>query len=410
MTRFNRFFFLSACLALLGISCDSSDSSAQTPPAENLSPVAIEKTNPMKLYVHYMPWFETKESNGGQWGYHWTMNNRNPDIVDSNGKRQIASHYYPLIGPYHSGDRDVIENHMLMMKYSGIDGILIDWYGSFDLNDYKSNKDNSEQIIAMCDKVGLKYAIVYEDRTTAPVVNAGLAGNKAVAARIDMNYMRNNYFSDDSYITVNGRPLLLNFGPIELLQEADWMTAFSGLSTPPAFYTLWDHDHYAGSLASGEYAWVQTNNAFLADFYQNKMPLLPDAIGSAYPGFVDFYAEGGTPTVIGFSIPHNNGNTLAETLQLSADANVDMLQLVTWNDFGEGTMIEPTEEFGYDYLNQIRTFAGVQQADVFASISRLFELRKQYGNNASVKAKLDKAFGYFTSMQPQKAIQELDSI
>src|SRR5262245_2445970 len=63
-------------------------------------PVDVTKTNPMKVYMHYMPWFETPATLGGSnWGYHWKFNNRNPNIVDATGKRQIASHYYPRSGP-----------------------------------------------------------------------------------------------------------------------------------------------------------------------------------------------------------------------------------------------------------------------------------------------------------------------
>src|SRR5829696_10353668 len=86
----------------------------------------VAKTNPQKVYMHYMPWFETPATLGGSnWGYHWKFNNRNPNVVDASGKRQIASHYYPKIGPYASSDADVIEYHMLLMKYSGVDGILV---------------------------------------------------------------------------------------------------------------------------------------------------------------------------------------------------------------------------------------------------------------------------------------------
>ena len=94
-----------------------------------LSPVAVTKANSMKVYVHYMPWFETKATNGGTWGVHWKMSKCNPDSVDATGRRQIASHYYPLVGPYASSDPNLIEYHLLLMKYAGIDGILIDWYG-----------------------------------------------------------------------------------------------------------------------------------------------------------------------------------------------------------------------------------------------------------------------------------------
>ena len=35
-----------------------------------------------------------------------------------------------------------------------------------------------------------------------------------------------------------------------------------------------------------------------------------------------------------------------------------MHQIVTWNDFGEGTIIEPTEEFGFDYLVRLAPLTG----------------------------------------------------
>ena len=35
-----------------------------------------------------------------------------------------------------------------------------------------------------------------------------------------------------------------------------------------------------------------------------------------------------------------------------------MHQLVTWNDFGEGTMMEPTREFGFDTLIALSPLTG----------------------------------------------------
>ena len=86
--------------------------------------IPVPKTYDKPVLMHYMPWFETPEFNQ-KWGSHWTMNTQNPDIIvdATTGKRQIASHFYPLIGPYSSKDPAVIEYHLLLMKYSGIDGV-----------------------------------------------------------------------------------------------------------------------------------------------------------------------------------------------------------------------------------------------------------------------------------------------
>src|SRR4051794_10159154 len=66
-----------------------------------------------RLLVHYMPWFESKPVSG-HWGWHWTMGRFDPERSDREGRREIASHSYPLVGPYDSADPDVLEYHTLL--------------------------------------------------------------------------------------------------------------------------------------------------------------------------------------------------------------------------------------------------------------------------------------------------------
>ena len=82
-----------------------SATAAEPPPGESGKPL---------LLAHYMPWY-VADSVKGSWGWHWTMNHFDPQkIID--GRREVASHYRPLIGPYDSGDPNVIEYHLLLMK------------------------------------------------------------------------------------------------------------------------------------------------------------------------------------------------------------------------------------------------------------------------------------------------------
>jgi len=122
----------------------------------------IQPTGDAKVFIHMMPWFETKASNGGTWGIHWTMANINPDQMNGD-HRKIASHYYPLIDLYASGDSHVIDWQLGLMKLSGVSGVFIDWPGTANVFDYAKNKQNSEAIIKGCERHGLQFAIVYED-------------------------------------------------------------------------------------------------------------------------------------------------------------------------------------------------------------------------------------------------------
>jgi hypothetical protein len=377
-------------------------------------PLPIEKTEEAKVYVHLMPWFETKETNNGNWGWHWTMANRNPNtIVDAGtGKRQIASHFYPLIGPYASGDKAVIEYQLLLMKFSGIDGVLIDWYGTVNLFDYAANLKNANAFVEMVEKVGLQYAIVYEDNTINVAFDQNKISNKIAAAQADMSYMGSRYFNQSEYIKIGGQPLLLTFGPQTFESSSEWTNVFSVLATKPKFFTLWGESGEAGTNASGEYAWVYQNDdshlTFLDNFYSKSFSGLK--MGSAYPGFKDFYEEGGGGNRY-FIIDHNGTETFETTLDKALESNVDYIQLVTWNDYGEGTMIEPTLEFGYDFLNMLQTKLGTSltQEDLDLVV-RLYDLRKKTKDSNLKQKQLDQAFYYIVSLQADKAIELMDTL
>ena len=159
-----------------------------------------------------MPWFETPASNTqspGSWGGHWTMNasSINPNTFNTSNQRNIRSHYYPLTGPYASNDTTIIDYQLLLMKLSGIDGVLIDWPGTSTSYDLPMNEANTQAIVARVAKAGLNFALVYED------YNLTYASNKITQAQADMAYAQTNYFSNANYEKVNGKPLLLDFGP-----------------------------------------------------------------------------------------------------------------------------------------------------------------------------------------------------
>lgn len=409
-------FFIILTVWIVLISGCSKDEDPDTGPEqgepEKEGPVAVEKTNPMRVYVHYMPWFETPESSSnGNWGIHWTMASMNPENMDSNGKREIASHFYPKTGPYASGDDDVIEYHLLLMKYAGIDGLIIDWYGSYDLWDFPDNRENAEAVIEKLDDVGLSFALTYEDWTLNPIVSEGKAANLLDAAKADFSYMEEHYFGLDSYIEVDGNPLLTVFGPQVIQDGNDWTNILNSISETPTFFSLWYESGDLGTNASGEFAWVYEDNSHISNFYDNQKDKLDMIIGSAYPGFKDFYEEGNWDGAKEWIIEHNNGSTLDETLEYAMNAGIDVLQLVTWNDFGEGTMIEPTDEFGYAYLEKIQNFTGVSYSSAeFEYIFMQYELRKNLSENASAQKALDRSFDHFVKLKVDEAKTIIDSL
>lgn len=359
----------------------------------------VVKTNPQKVFVHYMAWFEDKTTSGtGAWGQHWTMANENPDIIQANGRRQIASWFYPMIGPYASSDPDVIDYHLLLMKYAGIDGVIVDWYGIHQVLDYPLVKRNTDSLFNRIPYAGLQFAICYEDQTLGKVRSIASIDTVTAAAE-DFAYLQSQYFKSSSYIRVNDQPLLLCFGPQGMKKAGDWQQAFSGLSSQPRFLSLEYQGNVAGTAGNGEFAWVNaTNLADLQGFYQNRVPQLGTGFAGAYPGFKDFYKQGGWGNNL-FIIDHNGTTTLQNTLDLAKNSKLPYLQLITWNDFGEGTMIEPTLDYNFDFLKTIQQYTGVSYTETeLQLIYKWYTLRKKYKGNADIEQKLTDAYNSLVAL------------
>lgn len=370
----------------------------------------VVKTNSQKVYVHYMPWFEDPTTSGnGKWGQHWTMANQNPDVI-ANGRRQIASYFYPMIGPYASSDRDVIDYHLLLMKYAGIDGVIVDWYGTHNVADYPLVKRNTDSIFNRIPYAGLQFAICYEDATLKQV--KAVAGIDTVpAAQQDFTYLQSKYFSSSSYIKINNQPLLLDFGPQSLKTTADWQQAFSGLSTKPRLLSLEYQGGVTGSSGSGEFAWVNaTDQADLQSFYQNRAPSLATYFAGAYPGFQDFYKQGGWGNNL-FLIGYNGAATLQNCLSLAKTSGTNYLQLITWNDYGEGTMIEPTIDFNFTFLQTMQQYTGVTYTVTeLQLIYKWYTLRKKYQGNTAIELQLTQAYNYLVALDVSHATAIISAI
>ena len=344
------------------------------------------------------------------------VNTRDPNIVDAHGRRQIASHYYPLIGPYASDDAAVVEYQLRLMAAAGVDGVLIDWYGVHGSNgDLPMLRRGTDALVRGVEAAsgGLCFALVMEDRHWT---EADAAANLA--------YANATYFASPAYARdAAGRPRLLVFGPIRLQQPAEWEAALSNLGQiSPSLLTLMYQSTELGGRAAGEFAWQYASPSrphlqVLRTFLRERAPALAAAAAVAYAGFDDFYEEGGRKAL--FHVPYANGSTLASTLALAdeyasavdfvqvrgppsrrkwptrvtreyctrlyrvaiymslpyvhvyldvkpkrpplhdpAVHAVRVVQLATWNDYGEGTMLEPTVERGYASLVQLARWTG----------------------------------------------------
>lgn len=344
------------------------------------------------IVAHYMPWFVAKPSSP-VWGWHWTMNAFDPERI-TDGKRQIASHYYPLIGPYDSGDPAVIEYHLLLMKLAGIDGIIVDWYGLSDLYDYPVVHQNTLSLFKQAAKISMKVGICYEDQTIQQLVKAGkLAADERVAhVKREVEWMRQHWFSAPVYLKLNNKPVLLSFGSSGLT-DTEWEQVLA----PQADPLLYLSEHKRRSVAAGTFDWPQPQLGLAGvDRYYQSMQPVQVSVPTVFPRFHDIYKEGkaqeGYP-----QISDDGGQTFAVTFERAWKSGVPLVQIATWNDWGEGTGIEPTQEFGYRDLETIQRLRRTGGSPIAATPEdlrlpyRLWVLRGLQAHPPQLAAALDKA-------------------
>jgi hypothetical protein len=215
-----------------------------------------------------------------------------------------------------------------------------------------------------------------------------------------MRYLEANYFNDATYFKLNTAPVLLNFGPEFFKTNADWQTIFSVLPQTPAFFT----ENTRLPIAEGAFEWppmwksvngtlsLASLRQYLTDF-ETSAKSWPASTSGAFPRFYDDYAQS-----LGV-LADNNGATFQETLHRSMTNRSTFVQIITWNDFGEGTIVEPTVEFGFRDLGVIQDQRRAYIDPSFAYTTndlnlafRIYSLRRTSANNTAVMGELNRAF------------------
>ena len=207
--------------------------------------------------------------------------------------------------------------------------------------------------------------------------------------------MQTNWFTDNSYLKLESRPVFLVFGS-GYYQSDQWNQIFSSLPQPPQFFTESDRR----APAAGGFDWPQpgkgTEGSFRdAEHFYTLAPQWSHFIPAVFPRFHDMYAEAEVQKSWG-KIEDRDGKTYEETLEKALKSTADFIQLVTWNDWGEGTQIEPSVEFGYRDLEATQRMRHKYIKSSFPYTAQdlrlpveLYTLRKQLPADKTRQTRLD---------------------
>jgi hypothetical protein len=245
---------------------------------------------------------------------------------------------------YHSNDPAQVKAQVSDMLSRGIKGMIIDWYGEGSNSDSTSLQVKRE---AESRNGQFEFAIM-EDKGTTNLKSCSDTASCTSAVITDLTYAYNTYENSAGYMRWNGRPVVFFFG-VEAL-PVDWTSVRSNVPGNPLFI-FESTGGFTRSYSDGGFAWVMPSDVtsgdliafnYLSDFYAKAMSSTDHLIFAAgYKGFDDTIADWSGDR----HMQQQCGQTWLQSMAAIGkyyDVNYQLaaFQLVTWNDYEEGTEIE----------------------------------------------------------------------
>ena len=240
---------------------------------------------------------------------------------------------------YSSTDAAQVTRQITDMISRGINGVIIDWYGR------DSSTDQATQLVmAEAEKhPGFTFAIMVDQGAIKWDSCRGCTPQQALISHLQ--YIEQKYFPSPAYMTEQGRPVVTNFD-IDSVYAVDWNAVNASLAIKPAFL-FQNNNGFSHTLSRGSYSWVMPTTtdygmSYLSSFYQTGMAYPSELVGGAtYKGFNDTLAAWGSGRIMKQQCGQTWLKTFLEINGLyNAGRQLPFLQLVTWNDYDEGTEIE----------------------------------------------------------------------
>jgi glycoprotein endo-alpha-1,2-mannosidase len=271
-----------------------------------------------RVVAFYYPWYGTTALDGSY--QHWSQNGHTPPF-------DIASSYYPARGLYSSSDTQVLAAQMDDIRAAGIDEIAVSWWGQGSAEDQRLP------------------AVVAAARTDRILVAAHLepyAGRSVASIVADVAYLRTlgitTFYvyraSDYPVADWSAAKTALHRGGAQLLAQ----TALVGWAAAAGFDGIYTYD----ILTYGGNTFARICNEARA------MRLL--CAPSVGPGYLARRGDG-DPRVK----PRRNGRTYDAMWAAAIQARADVVTITSYNEWHEGTQIEPAapsgRRHGYRYLS-----------------------------------------------------------
>ena len=254
------------------------------------------------------------------------------------------------VHPYHSSDRGTIERHVDEAKRAGIDALALSWLGQGNQTD-----SNLETLLSVAQAKGLR--VTFDFETNSPFFhNRGDLVNA-------LSYGIGKYTGHPNFVRHQGKPVIFfwRLRGVPLNPGESALSAWRNIRNQidpgrsqiwiaegddPSFLEVFDGIHMYSI------AWSTNINNTMSAF-ANKVRTREAALGTGklwaatvMPGYDDYRT--GRPDA--FARAREDGNYYVSTWNAAMATNPDWIIITSYNEWVEGSQIEPSVTYGDKYL------------------------------------------------------------
>lgn len=306
------------------------------------------------VLAFYYPWYHTVDYSGY---CTWNFGGLKYEEKDALCAENKNAPHMPTAGLYDSLDPEVIRRHLDESRKAGIDGWIVSWWG------IKHDTDVLDLILseAATHAPGFKISLYYE---MIPGCRGYRCEEKTKEERTqavleDFRYLRDRYFSHGSFLKVSGRPVVFVYMRAMLQGGRAWpdtveairreMDVFLSADVMMTFLTPvptkgFDQVHFYNQVYE-----LAIFSPRLVDYRGFVKRASWSGLGSAVT-VIPGYDERLVPGRPGLHLNRKDGATYRIVWEKALAADPDWILITSWNEWYEGSEIEPSVESGDKYL------------------------------------------------------------
>jgi len=313
---------------------------------------AVEPAVPSrKVMAFYYPWYGNPLVSN-RW-VHWPEGGHNPDAFDANGLPDLGAADHPVLGPYDSHDPRVIKQHLEWAEAAGIDVLIASWWGQGEFSDQALGR-----LLDAAAKTRVRISLYYE----------AIPGSTEDGALRDLRYLLSQYGEHPGIFKHDGEPVIFVYArALNQIPYAGWQRVLETIkeeyrvkliadSADGRWAELFDGLHMynlVGPVVGGSDMRRVYESLVWAAKSRGKISSV-----TVIPGYDDSNI-GRTSVIVA---PRRDGALYDELWELAIESRPDWVLITSFNEWHEGSEIEPSVEYGDQYLRSTASWAARYKA------------------------------------------------